>query len=153
MSQFLPIYLTSCLSSFDSKNRFRIAPEGMICVSSMNLYGKLVSMFGLDQATVVLKVCLSLGESLRNYSFYMLVLLNVYLAVSMCDSFEINFGRRVKGSDLSGMNQRLSERKQLLMIGLQTMTDKLGVRFEFEKIYTALKNYSDVFGVKISILD
>jgi len=105
MSQFLPIYLTSCLSSFDSKNRFRIAPEGMICVSSMNLYGKLVSMFGLDQATVVLKVCLSLGESLRNYSFYMLVLLNVYLAVSMCDSFEINFGRRVKGSDLSGMNQ------------------------------------------------
>ena len=39
------------LSSLDSKNRFRIAPEGMICVSPTNLYSKLVTILGLDQAT------------------------------------------------------------------------------------------------------
>ena len=123
-------------------------PLGMICVSSMNLYGKLVSMFGLDQATVVLKVCLSLGESLRNYSFYMLVLLNVYLAVSMCDSFELDLGSQFKVFDLNDMKSKLSERKDMLMIGVQIIMGKLDVTCEFDEVLSALKTYSNIFGFR-----
>lgn len=100
-------------------------------------------------ATVVLKVFLTFGESLRNYSFYMLVLLNVYLAVSMCGSFEIDYGKQLNRYDLSKLNNRLSERKEMLMVGLQTMIEKFGVRLEFEEIFAALEIYSDVFGLKL----
>lgn len=154
--KFLGPTLTSLrmLSSLDSKNRFRVAPEGMISVSPTNLYGSMVLRFGLDHATAVLKVFLSLGKSLKKYSFYKLVLLNIYLAVSMCFiDFQMEPEKQITGSNLRKINFRLSERKDRLMIGVQTMVEKLGVRVEFEEICTALRTYSDVFGVKMSMLD
>lgn len=143
------------LASYDFKNRFRIAPEGMISVSSTSLYAILVSMFGLDKATVILKGYLSLAETLRGYSFYLIVLLNVYLAISMCDSSELFFmWRQVKGSVVINLKSKLSQRKEMLMIGVQTITDKLNVRRQFDEILSALKTFnSDMFGVKISVLD
>lgn len=143
------------LASYDFKNRFRIAPEGMISVSSTSLYAILVSMFGLDKATVILKGYLSLAETLRGYSFYLIVLLNVYLAISMCDSSELFFiWRQVKGSVVINLKSKLSQRKEMLMIGVQTITDKLNVRGQFDEILIAMKTFnSDMFGVTISVLD
>ena len=63
-----------------------MVPEGTVGLPATNLYSLLVKLLGLDEATVVLKWTLSLGERFNQYSFYNIVLLNVYLAVSMCDS-------------------------------------------------------------------
>lgn len=141
------------LTSFDSKNRIRLAPGGKISTSSTNLYAILVSMFGLDQATVVLKGLLSVGEILKNYSFYLIVLLNVYLAVSMCDSFELDLGSQFKVFDLNDMKSKLSERKDMLMIGVQIIMGKLDVTCEFDEVLSALKTYSNIFGIQILKLD
>ena len=143
-------------TSLDSKNRFRMAPEGVLCVTPTNFYSIMVLMYGLDQGTVVLKGCLRLGETLRNYSFYKIVLLNVYLAVSMCDSSEVDLGGleyHLKESELRNMELRLSERKEILMIDIKMITETLGVKSEFDGVLSALRSYSDVFGVKISMLD
>ena len=37
----------------------------------------------------------------------------------------------------------------MLMVGLQTMIEKFGVRLDFEEIFAALEIYSDVFGLKL----
>ena len=108
--------------------------------SKYGLYSFLVEMWGLDQATVVLKGYLNLAETLRHYSVYMIVLLNVYLAVSMCDSFKLDLG---DGSEL--IQSKLLERKELLMIGLETISHQLDVRNEFEEVLSVLRTYSDSF--------
>ena len=50
------------LMSMDSKQRFRMVPEGTVGLPATNLYSLLVKLLGLDEATVVLKWTLSLGE-------------------------------------------------------------------------------------------
>ena len=104
---------------------------------------------------MILKGYLSLAETLRGYSFYLIVLLNVYLAISMCDSSELFFiWRQVKGSVVINLKSKLSQRKEMLMIGVQTITDKLNVRGQFDEILIAMKTFnSDMFGVTISVLD
>ena len=143
-------------TSLDSKNRFRMAPEGVLCVTPTNLYSIMVLMYGLDHGTVVLKECLRLGEALRHYSFYKIVLLNVYLAVSTCDSSEVDLGGleyHLKESELRNMESKLSERKEILMIDIKMITETLGVKSEFDGVLSALRSYSDVIGVKISMQD
>ena len=58
------------LMSMDSKQRFRMVPEGTVGLPATNLYSLLVKLLGLDEATVVLKWTLSLGERFNQYSFY-----------------------------------------------------------------------------------
>ena len=94
---------------------------------------------------MVLKGFLELGKTLTNYSFYLIVLLNVYVMVSYCDSFD--FENQAKNLDLKIIKEKLADRKEKLMNGVQSIADKLDVRHEFDGILKLLDTYSNMFGL------
>ena len=78
------------ISSLDSTNQFRLAPEGKIAIDPAGFYTYLVSALGIEQGTKAYNSIMSLGAQIRNYSFYQIVLLNVYMAVELSKTLEID---------------------------------------------------------------